>query len=166
MSQTISGSAPYVPPNFYAQALPGMIADSIHNNVDTFACDTAPIGFGLVAGRVAAASMKIKPGGTAPIGITLYDHVIASRGGFTQYDAVSCLTRGRVWAVVDSATNVDDGVYVYFVPATGTVNATPTGNTALPKAIFRSKTASVFNLLGGAPVLVAVVELGYPLSVG
>jgi hypothetical protein len=164
MSQTISGSPPYNAPYFYGQAMAGMKADSSNDNVDTFACGVTGIGFGVVCGRLSAGSMVVAPGGTAPleVGITLHDHLIASRGGYTQYDAVSVLNRGRVWAVVDNVTGVQDGAAVYFTTSTGAVNTVNT-NPALTNAVFRSAPASVFNMLGGTAVNVAVVELHYPL---
>ena len=165
MSQTISGSPPYNAPYFYAQAMAGMKADSMDDNVETLACGAAAIGFGLVCARSASASQIIVPGGAAGLiaGVTLHDHLIASRGGYTQYDAVSVLTRGRVWAVVDTVTGVVDGAPVYYTAATGAVNNTNT-NPAVPHAIFRSAPASVFNMLGGTAVNVAVVELHYPMA--
>ena len=165
MSQTISGSPPYVAPYFYAQAFAGMLADSTDvKDVNTFACDVNPIPFGVVVGRTAANSMKVGVGGTMPVGLSIHDHLIASRGQYNQYDAVSVLTRGRAWALLDATTTgVLDGAPVYFVPATGAASATATGNTAIPRAIFRSPPASVFNLLGGAAVNVAVIEFNYPM---
>jgi len=164
MSQTVSGVPPYNAPYFYAQAMPGMKADSMDDNVDTFACGATAIGFGLVVSRTVAAGMTVAPGGTAPLalGIALHDHVIASRGGYTQYDAVSVLRRGRAWCVVDDGTGVVDGAGVFFTTATGKVNTVGT-NVALANAVFRSPPASVFDLLGGAAVLVAVVEMHYPM---
>jgi len=164
MSQTITGPVPYNAPYFYAQAMPGMKADSMDDNVESWACGAAPIGFGLICGRTATGAMTIIPGGPAPllIGASIHDHVIASRGGYTQYDAVSILTRGRVWCVVDVATGVADGAPVFYSAATGAVNNTNT-NVALVNAVFRSGVASVFALLGGAPATVAIVEMHYPL---
>lgn len=164
MSQTISGSAPYNPPYFFAQAMPGMKADSMDDNVDTFACGATAIPFGVVCGRTATAALTLAPGGTAPlaVGIALHDHVIASRGGYTQYDAVSVLRRGRAWCVVSDITGVIDGAAVYFVTANGQVNTINT-NPALTNAIFRSAPAAVFDLLGGASVNIAIVEMHHPL---
>jgi hypothetical protein len=165
MSQTISGSPPYNAPYFYAQAMPGMKGDSMEDNVETFACGAVAIGFGLIASRTAANSIIIAPGGTTNfVGISLHDHLIASRGGYTQYDAVSTLTRGRAWCVVGGATTgLLDGAPVY-VLANGQVSAISTGNTLLLHSIFRTASASVFDLLGGTAVNVALVEMHYPLA--
>jgi len=165
MSQTISGSAPYNPPYFFAQAMPGMKADSMDDNVETWACGATAIGFGLVVGRTGAGLMTVAPGTALKVGISLHDHVIASRGGYTQYDAVSVLTRGRVWCqLATDATGVVDGAAVMYETATGKVNvAGTTGFVALTNAIFRSAPASVFDMLGGTAVSIAIVEMHYPL---
>lgn len=164
MSQTVGGSAPYTPPYFFAQAFAGMKADSMDDNVDTFACGATAIGFGLVVSRTAAGAMTVAPGlATLHVGVALHDHLIASRGGYTQYDAVSVLTRGRAWCVLSDTTGVVDGAAVMVETTTGKVNqAGTTGFTALTNAVFRSAPASVFDMLGGAAVNVAVVELHYP----
>lgn len=162
MSQVISNSPPYNAPYFFAQAIPGLIADSTDvKNVDTFACGATAIGFGLVCSRNGAASMTVVPGGALPVGISVHDHLIASRGGYIQYDAVSVLSRGRIWAALLNTTGILDGAPVFFDAATGKVNTTGSG-TAIPKAVFRSAPASIFDLLGGAAVNVAIVEFNYP----
>src|SRR3954464_13846056 len=162
MSQTITGG-PY---NAYqSQAMIGMKADSMDDNVDTFAA-AAPIPVGVVVSRVAPADMKVQAGGAAMVGIALHDHIIGSRGGYLQYDAVSVLTRGRVWAKVSSATNVADGVYVHYDPATGEVGTT---GTKLVNAVFRSAAVSLPDVNevvwgDGLTSLGAIVELHYPLA--
>lgn len=162
MSQTITG-APYSA--YQSQAMVGMKADSMDDNVDTFAA-AAPIPVGVVVSRTAAFAQTIQAGGTTQVGISLHDHTIGSRGGYIQYDAVSVLTRGRVWAKLSSATNVDDGVYVHYNPADGTCAAT---GTKLMNAVFRSKAASLPDATQvvwgtGVTTLAAVVELHYPLA--
>lgn len=165
MSQTIGNTPPYSSTYFFAQAIPGLIADSTDvKNVDTFAANTA-IGFGLIVSRTAAAALTVTPGGTANfVGISLHDHLIASRGGYNQYDAVSVMSRGRAWCLVTGATTgLTDGAPVYVTP-TGGVSAIATGNTLLIHAVFRSAPAAIFDVLGGASVNVAVVELHYPFA--
>jgi hypothetical protein len=162
MSQTITG-APYSA--YQSQAMIGMKADSMDDNVDTFAA-AAPIPVGVVVSRVAPFDLKVQAGGTAMVGIALHDHTIGSRGGYIQYDAVSVLTRGRCWVRLSSATNVDDGVYVHYNPADGTCAAT---GTKLLNAVFRSKAASLPDASqvvwgSGVTTLGAVVELHYPLA--
>jgi hypothetical protein len=144
----------------------GMKADSMDDNVDTFAA-AAPIPVGVVVSRVAPADMKVQAGGAAMVGIALHDHIIGSRGGYLQYDAVSVLTRGRVWAKVSDATNVEDGTYVHYDPATGMV-AAGTG-TKLINAVFRSKAVPLPDVNqvvwgDGTSPLGAIVELHYPFA--
>jgi hypothetical protein len=162
MSQTITG-APYSA--YQSQAMVGMKADSMDDNVDTFAA-SAPIPIGVVVSRTAAFAQTVQAGGTAQVGIALHDHTIGSRGGYIQYDAVSVLTRGRVWAKLSSATNVDDGVYVHYNPVDGVCAAS---GTKLLNAVFRSKAASLPDATQavwgtGVTTLAAVVELHYPLA--
>lgn len=164
MSQSVTNN-PYAA--YQPQAFVGMKADSMDDNVDTFACDTNPINFGRVVSRTAAGSNKIQQGGSVNIvGVSVHDHIVGSRGSFQQYDAVNVLTRGRVWAEVSSATGVDDGVVCQFNAADGKFVGTGTA-TALPHAVFRSKAINVpdSNYLwegGTMTALAAVVELHYP----
>jgi len=157
---------PQVVANLYASymsvAFAGMKGDSMDDNVDTFACAANPIGFGLVVGRTAPFVLTIQPGGTAPVGISLHDHIIASRGGYAQYDAVSVMNRGKVWCQCSAATNVEDGTYVRFDPATGQVNTT---GTILSNAVFRSKAISVYDITYTTTTLIALVEMHYGLAI-
>src|SRR4051812_933419 len=166
MSQTVT-AGPY---NAYqSQAMIGMKADSMDDNVDTFAA-AAPIPFGVVVSRVSTANLKVQKGGTAFVGIAIHDHIIGSRAGYIQYDAVSVLTRGRVWAKLKSAVNVQDGAYVGFDATTGEVSAWPApGGTKLLNAVFRSASASLPDAAqviwgDGTTSLGAVVELHYPFA--
>ena len=68
---------------------------------------------------------------------------------------------------MSDATNVDDGVYVHFNPADGTVNA-GTG-TKILNAVFRSKAVSLPDVNevvwgDGTLTLGAIVELHYPFA--
>jgi len=157
----VAPPAPYG--NYMNPAFAGMKGDSTEDQVATFAANAA-IGFGLVCSRTAAGALTIVAGGALPIGVSLQDHTIASRGGYTQYDAVSILEKGKAWMLVKDATNVDDGVYVNFDPATG--QATAGTGTVLPKAVFRSKAISVYDITYTTTTLVALVELSYGLAVG
>jgi hypothetical protein len=118
---------------------------------------------------VAPFDLKVQAGGAAMVGIALHDHIIGSRGGYIQYDAVSVLTRGRVWAKVSDAANVEDGVYVAYDPATGEVTAGGAAGTKLLNAVFRSKAVALPDVNevvwgDGALTLGAVVELHYPFA--
>jgi hypothetical protein len=146
-------------------AFAGMKGDSTEDQVATFAA-ASNIGFGLVVGRTAAHLLTVQVGGANPVGISLHDHLVASRGTYTQYDAVSVLEKGKAWCQVTpaDASAVDDGIYVFADPATGMVG-TLTG-AALPKAIFRSKAIDVYDITYTTTTKIALVELAYGLAVG
>lgn len=165
MSQTVTGN-PY---NMWQpQAFVGMKADSTDvANVDTFACGTTPIPFGVVVSRTAAAALTVVPGGaTNVVGISLHDHLVGSRGSFTQYDAVNVINRGRVWASVLATAGIADGVAVTYDTATGKVSAG--GANALTGAVFRSAAITLpdgtYAWEGGTmTALGAVVEFNWPI---
>ena len=151
---------------YLSPAFAGMKGDAMDDNVDTFACAVPTgFGFGIVVGRTAPHLKTIHIGGTDPVGISLHDHLIASRGQYMQYDAVSVMTRGRGWCqVLDAdASAVDDGVYVTFDAATGQVGSV-TG-TKLPAAVFRSKAVAVYDITYTNTTNIALVELHYPFAV-
>jgi hypothetical protein len=160
---------PQIITNSYAgylnPAFAGMKGDAMDDNVDTFAASAA-IGFGLVVSRTVAAALTVAAGGAIPVGVSLHDHTVASRGGYAQYDAVSVMNRGKVWCQVADPTNVVDGAYVAFEAATGKVQfTTGAGFNALPKAIFRSAAIAVYDINYTTTTNVALVELHYGLSV-
>lgn len=162
MSQTVS-VGPYSA--YQSPAMVGMKADSMEDNVDTFAAN-APIPFGVVISRVSANSLKTAPGGTDVVGVAIHDHLIASRGGYLQFDAVSTLTRGRVWARLSAKTGVKDGVAACYDPATGMFAVS---GTALLGAVFRSNGVDlpdVDEVVWGDGTLIssAVVELHHPFG--
>lgn len=171
IGENLPGITPFVVPanpyGLYLQpAFAGMKGDSMDDNVDTFACGATPFGFGLVVGRTAAAALTVQAGGATPVGVSLHDHLIGSRNSYVQYDAVSVMNRGKVWCQVGTDTaNIVDGAYVAFETATGKVVFTPTGNTVLPKAIFRSAPIAVYDITYTTTTNIALVELHYGLSV-
>jgi hypothetical protein len=150
---------------YMQRALPGMKGDSMDDNVDTFACGPTSFGFGLVVGRTAPHLLTVMMGGPDPVGLSLHDHTIASRGGYTQYDAVSVLTRGRAWCQVTVGAEgpIDDGIYVSYDPATGMVSSA--AGTALPNAVFRSKAVPFYDINYVNSTFIALVEMHYPLAV-
>jgi hypothetical protein len=159
----VAPPAPYG--NYMNPAFAGMKGDSTEDQVATFAANAA-IGFGLVCSRTAAAALTVVAGGTIPIGVSLHDHTIASRGGYMQYDAVSILEKGKAWCQVADPVNVVDGAYVAF-DATGKVQfTTGAGFTVLPKAVFRSAAIDVYDITYSTTTKVALVELNYGLAVG
>jgi hypothetical protein len=135
----------------------------MEDNVETFAA-TAPIGFGLVVGRTAPHQLTVQAGGADPVGISLSDALIASRGGYTQYDAVSVMTRGRVWCqAADPTAAMEDGIYAFYDPATGKVAM---AGTQIPNAVFRGKAVAVYDITYTTTTNIVEVELHYPLAVG
>lgn len=147
-------------------AMAGMKGNSMEDYVETFAANAA-IGFGLVVGRTAPAALTVQAGGATPVGVSLHDHTVASRGGYFQYDAVSVMSQGAVWCQVGAdVSNIVDGAYVAYETATGKVVFTPTGNTVLPKAVFRSAPIDVYDINYTTTTKIALVQLSYGLAVG
>ena len=162
-----ASGAGYAPYQMYLQpAFAGMKGDSSEDQVDTFACSDRPIPFGVVVGRTAPHLLTIMPGGPDLVGVALHDHIIASRGGYTQFDAVSVMTRGRVWCQVTDdagADAIDDGIYVMYDPTNGFVSST--AGTVVPNAVFKGKAIDVYDITYTATTKIALVELHYPFAV-
>ncbi len=159
----LPGANPY---GAYLQpAFAGMKGDSAEDNVATYAASDF-IGFGLVVGRTAHGAKTIAVGGTMPVGISVHDHIIGSRNSYIKYDAVSVMDRGKVWVQVDDATNIEDGVYVSYDPATGICTAGGVGGgTLLPNAIFRGQAIEVMDITYEIATNIALVELHFGLAV-
>jgi len=160
-------AAPANPYGLYLQpAFAGMKGDSMDDNVDTFAALSA-FGFGLVVSRSATGLKTVIAGGPAPlvVGVSLHDHIIGSRNGYIQYDAVSVMNRGKVWCQVAADTaNIVDGAAVAYEAATGKVQFTPTGMVVLPHAVFRSAAIAVYDINYTTTTNIALVELHYGLA--
>lgn len=171
------------PFSFYDQLQPiafnGMKVDSMDDNVESWPAE-GQILFGCVcnfasAGVGGRGFRKVSVNNTpvGPVaGIALHDHVIGAYGpGYKLYDAVSVLTRGRVWALVDTSAPapIQEGEPVTYMPATGMVTTGAAGGAlVLPNATFRSKAISIppvwpSNTLGAC--IIAQVELHYPMYV-
>jgi len=150
--------------NYMAPAFIGMKADSMDDNVDTFACGAANVDVGVAVKRTAASALTVANGAsvTLGVGISLHDHIIGYYGTYRQYDAVSVLTRGRVWAAVSDATGVADGVACKADPTTGKFLTTGTVAVAVTNAVFRSAAISLLNVDGVTTTLGAVIELHNP----
>lgn len=155
-------------------AFVGMKVDTMNDNVESWPADSeilfgcvCTFGDGGVGGRGTrkVSSANNPPGPIA--GIALHDHVIGAFGpGYKQYDAVSVLTRGRVWAAVDEsgAATVQEGEPVAFMADTGMVTV-GTGGLAYPFATFRSKAIQIPPVWPSTTLgkcLIAIVELHYP----
>jgi hypothetical protein len=159
-------------------AFAGMKVDSMDDNVDTCPCGGVnEIPFGRVCVFESANGRRVQlpvdpvPGPLA--GITLHDHIIGAYGNvYRQYDAVSVLTRGRVWADVSvmagSAASIAYGNDVAFELATGMVTGIVSAATgAVINAKFRSGVIAVPPIWPSATLgsgLIALVELHYPFA--
>ena len=159
-----------------AIAFTGMKVDSMDDNVDTYPVSGVnDIPFGRVMCFVGPNDNKVQltadplPGPIA--GISLHDHVIGAFGNvYRQYDAMSCLTRGRVWADVStlagSAASIAFGNNVTFELATGMVTGLVSAATgALANARFRSGPINVPPIWPSGTIgsgIIALVELHYP----
>jgi len=144
-----------------APAFVGMKADSMDDNVDTFAASTT-IDIGIAVQRTAAGALTIKAGHstTLGVGVALHDHVVAYNGGYRQYDAVSTLTRGRAWVALSDKTGVADGAAAKADATTGKFSNS--GTLAVTNAVFRSPAISLLNIDGVTTTDAAIVELHYP----
>ena len=160
-------------------AMIGMKVDSMYDNVDSYpSADDIPFGrvcvfAGTTLPLVRRVRMSTAAGGGGlgpPAGVALQDHVVGAYGPhYRNHDAVSVLTRGRVWAEVNDVTAaIVPGTQVSYDGVTGRVRtATGGGPVALPlfHAIFRSGIIVVPPLwpsgaLGGGRV--ALVEMNIP----
>ena len=164
------------------KAFVGMKVDSMDDNVDSY-----PSGGNIPFGRVCVFDAPgsriviVSPAAVLPgpiAGIALHDHVIGSIGavvgipalsgwvpGYREYDAVSVLRKGRVWAQVHPALGIAGiipGARVSFEAITGLVTTGTAGTAAIQNARFRSAPYQVpaiwpSSVLGSA--LIAEVEL-------
>lgn len=147
--------------SYMAPAFIGMKADSMDDNVDTFACGASNVNLGVAVKRTAASALTVTNGGDAAlcVGIALHDHIVGFYGSYRQYDAVSVLTRGRAWVAVSSGAGVADGVIAKADASTGQFNTT---GVPVPNAVFRSAAIALLNVDGVTTTLGAVVELHSP----
>jgi len=153
-------TGPYA--NYMAPAFIGMKADSMNDNVDTFAASTL-IPVGVAVQRTAAGALTTKAGAASAalfVGVSLHDHMAGYNGGYRTGDAVSVLTRGRAWVLVDDPTAVIDGAACKVTAATGAFNTT--GTIAVTNAVFRSGAIDLLNVDWTTYTKGAVVELHYP----
>ena len=163
MSFSLVATNPYA--SWMAPAFVGMKEDSMDDNVDTFACGVvspALLGVGIAVQRTASGAITVKAGASATlgVGVALHDHIVGYLGGYRQYDAVSVLTRGRVWVALADGTGVVDGAAAKADPTSGQFSTT--GSIAVTNAVFRSGPISLLNVDWTTTTLAAVVELHNP----
>lgn len=133
-------------------AFAGMKADAGFDRVESFPA-AGNIGFGCVCG-VNASNQVVAGAGTRIAGIALHSHTI--RDQYTQYDEVSVMTRGLVWAPVVDGGAVTDGGPVQF-DSTGAVG--DAAGTVYPNAVFRGDAVT-----RNDGVVIACVELHSPTA--
>lgn len=153
----------YNPDTDSAPAVPGMLADSGFTDKITVPCGAAPQPFGTVVGTVAATGISVLPVGANLAGIALQDHAYAGRritqDGYVQYDAMSVIARGRVWALA-SGTCTKDAVAKYD-PATGVF--ADSGTATYPNAKFLTGAVQITGILSSNPAArIVQVELHNP----
>lgn len=115
--------------DYQMQAVAGMKADSGFDRVETLPAK-ADIAFGAVVGFDAGKGVAGK--GERAVGIALHTHTHIK--AYQQYDAVSVMTRGLVWAKVADGKTVAQGEAVKF-DANGLLDNTASDE--LPNALVR-----------------------------
>lgn len=141
----------------YPPAFAGMIADDMFTDKATVPCGAAPQPFGTVVATVTGTGVSALPVGTNIIeGIAIHDHRFAGRltypvqDGYVQYDAISVMRRGRIWARASGACTKD--AVAKYDPATGIF--ADAGTATLPQAKFLSANLTIPGIDGGSQIIV------------
>lgn len=129
-------------------AIAGMVADmSPRTVVSRIVEGVAGLGFGVVAVKgTGDRQVKASAAATAFIGITIMDPTVApgavptTPDQYQEKDVCAVLQRGTVWVV--AGATVVAGEQAYFVPATGVITNSSSGNTAIPGGFFDTSAAS------------------------
>lgn len=140
-------------------AFAGMIADSMFTDKVTVAAGTAHP-YGTVIATVAATGVSALPVGTNVVeGICIHDHRGGHFGvtGYTQYNAMSVMRRGRIWALASGACTKD--AVAKYDAATGIF--ADAAVTTLPQAKFLTEALTIPGVDGGSQMIV-LVELHSP----
>jgi len=150
-------------------AMPGMIADLAFTDKIVVPCGTAATPFGAVVAYVTATGISVLPIGTNPIaGVAIMDHQVAGRRtatgvqqtAYVQYDAMSVMRRGRIWARASGACTKD--AVAKYDPATGIFADAGTGT--LANAKFMSANINIPGVAtGDATEIVVLGELHSPV---
>jgi hypothetical protein len=145
-------------------AVPGMIADAMFTDKAVVPCGAAATPFGALVASVAATGISVLPIGANPIeGIAIMDQGIGGRrtvtGAYAQYDAMSVMRRGRIWARAGGACTKD--AVAKYDPATGLFADAGTGT--LAQAKFLSANISIPGVVStDSAESVVLVELHSP----
>lgn len=149
-------------------AYPGLLMDAGFTDKITIPAGTSHQ-FGTVVATTAATGRSVMPVGANVVqGVALHDHSIAGRylpdvansnDRYVQYDAISVLRSGRIWARASGACTKD--AVAKYDPATGLF--ADAGSATLPGARFLTANLSVVGVFtGDTPNIVVAVELGDP----
>jgi len=150
-------------------AIPGMIADAMFTDKVVVPCGATAQPFGSAVAYVEATGVSVLPAGTNPIaGIAIMDHQVAGRRTasgvpqtqYQQYDAMSVMRRGRIWARASGACT--KGAVAKFDPATGLF--ADAGTATMAQAKFLSANISIPGMLTtDTAESVVLVELHSPV---
>lgn len=139
-----------VQPNYRETMEParaGMVHGSDWNSV-TLVCETeAGIGFGRAVTQGAADRGAVLGGASEDFrGITIRDVTLESSQAdkYARYQNMGVLTRGQIWVVPPVA--VAPGDLVYFIPSTGVLTNSASGNELIEGARWRSTAAGTGDL--------------------
>lgn len=151
-----------------APAFPGMLADAMFTDKTTVPAGTSHQ-FGTVVATVAATGRSVMPVSTNVIqGVAIHDHNISGRympdvansgDRYVQYDPISVLRRGRIWARASGACTKD--AVAKFDPATGLF--ADAGSATMKNARFLSANLTITPVVASdASSIIVLVELHEP----
>ena len=152
----------------FAPAFPGMLADSGFTDKVTIPAGTTHQ-FGTVVAAVNSTGRSVMPVGSNIVqGVALHDHNLAGRflpdvanasDRYVQYDAISVIRRGRVWARASGACTKD--AVAKYDPATGIF--ADAGSATLKNAKFLTGNLTIVGITAGDPTsIIVMVELHDP----
>jgi hypothetical protein len=149
----------------YAPAFAGMIVDAMFTDKVTVPCGATTQPFGTAVASVAATGVSVLPIGANVIeGIAIHEQQLGSRrgtvDGYVQYDAISVMRRGRIWARASGACTKD--AVAKYDAATGIF--ADAGAATLPNARFLSANLTIPAVQAGTDTShqVVLVELHAP----
>jgi hypothetical protein len=148
----------------YAPAFAGMISDAMFTDKIIVPCGATAQPFGTVVGYVEATGVSELPVvATRIAGIAIHEHQTGSRRtastGYVQYEAMSVMRRGRIWALANGACT--KGAVAKFTLASGIFS--DAGAATMPTAKFLSAALTVPAIWPGEPThQIVLVEMHSP----
>lgn len=141
-------------------AYAGLPADSMFTDKVSVPSGAAGAAFGALVGVVPATGISVLPVGTLPLGIAIHDHnyggIFGGQNGYVQYDSISVMKRGRIWALASGTCT--KGAVAKYDPATGIFADAGTGT--LANARFITSNLSIVGIASGdAAQIIVQVEL-------